>query len=192
MMRLWRNILFSVVFLGTGIPGAVQANDGQAPVRNNTVVQASENTPRFSSQSHSRIRTTVRGADGKSVPVEISVRLQSQGTGEALLTLVRDGAPGDLVLALPDTMLSSEDLRDFVSQEGAGSDLRFTTIGALRAGDHGSVLSLRHGAIRDSTPAILLRRAGTERLEARLQLRETARLGRILVTLGGASGWTEV
>ncbi|WP_022728129.1 hypothetical protein [Fodinicurvata sediminis] len=192
MMGLLRSILFSLVVLVSDLAGFGLADDLQAPSQQSATVEIAENTPRFSSQSYSRIRTTIRGEDGKSVPVEVSVRLQSQGGDEALLTLVRDGAPGDLILALPDTRLGPEDLRTLIIQDGAESALHYTTVGALRAGNHGRGLTLQHQEIDDSTPALLLRRSGRDRLEARLHLRDTARLGRILVTLGGASGWTSV
>ncbi|WP_026988218.1 hypothetical protein [Fodinicurvata fenggangensis] len=196
MMKLAGIALFIAVFLLADSlgPDAVtaQAEMGQKLGRHNTLTLISENTPRFSSQSFSRIRTTIRGADGKSVPVEVSVRLQSQGGDEAFLTLVRDGAPGDLILALPDTTLGPEDIHALIIQDGGESEMHYTTIGALRAGKHGHGLSLQHQEIDDSTPALLLRRAGRDRLEARLRLRDTVRIGRILVTLGGTSGWTSV
>lgn len=198
MVRLAGLVLFMAVFLladflGTGAVTA-QAETGQTQVRNSALVQIAENTPRFSSQSYSRIRTTIRGADGKSVPVEVSVRLQSQDTDEALLTLRKAGAPGDLVLALPEAALASDDLADFVVLETAATaaEMHFTTIGALRSGNEWLGLSLRHGNIDGNTPAILLKPGDSGALEVRLRLRDKARLGQIFVTLDGANGWTSV
>ncbi|MGM0561988.1 MAG: hypothetical protein ACQETX_13075 [Pseudomonadota bacterium] len=198
MMKLAGIALFIAVFLfadslGPGVVTA-QAQTGQKLVRHNTLTLISENTPRFSSQSYSRIRTTIRGEDGKSVPVEVSVRLQSQSGDKALLTLRKAGAPGDLVLALPETALAPDDLADFVMLETAATaaEMHFTTIGALRAGNERPGLSLRHGNIDEDTPAILLKPGESGALEVRLRLRDKARLGRIFVTLDGANGWTSV
>ncbi|MFD1379793.1 hypothetical protein [Fodinicurvata halophila] len=134
----------------------------------------------FQSQSHSRIRTTITGPDGKTVPVELSVRLQSEGPDEAFLTLRKAGAPGDLVLALPETALTPDDLAGFVVLEEAATtaEMHFTTIGALRDATQRHGHSLRHGSIREDTPAILLKPGESGELEVRLRLRDRARLGR--------------
>lgn len=198
MTRLAGVFLFIVVLLLADSLGtkAVQAQGetGQALVRDNGFALIVENTPRNQSQSYSRIRTTIRGADGKSVPVEISVRLQSQGDGDRLLTLRKSGAPGDLVLALPETAMSPDELAEFVVLESVGStiQMRFTTVGALRAGSEGHRQALRHGDIGEHTPAILLHPGGSGKLETQLRLHGSEQLGRILVTLEGGNSWTSL
>lgn len=156
--------------------------------------QLSAQSSSVQSQSHSRIRTTIRGPDGKSVPVELSVRLQSQGTSEALLSLRKAGAPGDLVLALPETALAPDDLADFVVLENAATaaEMHFTTIGVLRSKNERRSLSFRHGNIDEDTPAILLKPGDSGALEVRLRLRDRPRLGRIFVTIDGSNSWMSV
>lgn len=198
MIRLAKVFLFIVVFLFADSLGTkavqAQAGTGQELIRDNRLTLIAENTPRNQSQSYSRIRTTIRGADGQSVLVEISVHLQSQGDGDRLLTLRKSGAPGDLVLALPETAMSPDELAEFVVLESVGSttEMRFTTIGSLRADSEAHNRALRHGEIAEHTPAILLQTGESGELEARLRLRENGQLGRILVTLEGANSWTSL
>lgn len=187
-----KSLLVSLLLMGSfAVPTA--SNGAALPSLQDILTLAGQGSS-IQSQSHSRIRTTIKGPNGKSVPVELSLRLQSQGTGDALLTLNKEGAPGNLVLALPESTLAPDDLADFVVLEEAGTtaEMHFTTIGALRDENEPHSHSLRHGSISEDTPAILLKSGESGELEVRLRLRDRKRLGRIFVTLGGSNSWMSV
>ena len=171
-------------------PKTVRFQGGRSGSVETWVPKSSGSLP---SRIYSEMEAMVKGPDGYVALAKISILIQLEENGSAVINIVSSGEFDDVVIALPATFLDPGELSELVSLQSDEAAIKFAEFSELRedasAGGDSEILT---GDIGDKVPSFRLRHLKGEPINARLFVRDLQKFGDVFVSFGRTAGQISV